>query len=61
MTFLLKFCVLPAVMVGLYLVTAATIDPGRSHGETGCALVASVSMRLDVREALASIKCRLTT
>lgn len=61
MTFLMKLGVLPAVMVGLYLVAAATIDPGRSNGETGCSLVASASMTLDVREALACIKCRLTT
>jgi hypothetical protein len=59
MTFLMKFGVLPAVTVGLYLVTAVATDPRRSSGEDRCSANAIASMTLDLRETLECIKCRL--
>jgi len=55
----MKFGVLPAFAVGLYLVTTIATDPRRSNGEDRCSAIASASMTLDLRETLECIKCRL--
>lgn len=59
MTFLMKFGILPAASVGLYLITAVTTDPRRANEENRCSAPASASMTLDLRETLECIKSRL--
>ncbi|MBX9707171.1 MAG: hypothetical protein K2X61_04465 [Caulobacteraceae bacterium] len=55
----MKFGILPAASVGLYLITAVTTDPRRANEEDRCSAPASASMTLDLRETLECIKSRL--